>query len=118
MVITACSFPARLPQGGETVAHRAVRAPLAGRPACRVHPASRRGRSRRVVRRASTCPESPGRAAPTRRAPPQYRLPEFLRSRDRSAWVCLSCARSAPVGLCLGGEKGKNLFRGFFLRAV
>src|SRR5438128_12506646 len=50
MVITACSFPARLPQGGGTVSHRAVRAPLAGRPACGVHPASRRGRSRRVVR--------------------------------------------------------------------
>ena len=36
MVITACSFPARLPQGGGTVAHRAVRAPLVGRPACGV----------------------------------------------------------------------------------
>src|SRR5439155_2806037 len=58
------------------------------------------------------------RAAPTRPAPPHCRLPGFLRFRDRSAWCCLSCARSAPVGCCLGVYTSKKPLLRFFLRAV
>ena len=88
-MLLSCPHPSGRERGVGGVSHRAVRAPhphtrLCG-PAVGVHPAPRRGRSRRVVRRASTCPESPCRAAPTRPAPPHSRLPEFLRSRDRSA---------------------------------
>src|SRR3989442_9348725 len=123
MVITVCSFHARLPQGGGVFLtalcalcnHTPVCAvplwccaPPVGRPG----PAPRRGRSRRVVRRASSCPDAPCRAAPTRPAPPHCRLPEFLRFRDRSAWVSpfLRATRASQVFKKLQRSSSKGFF--------
>ena len=105
MSFMGTSFRAQLPcvwlPGHAPWMHTGWCTAVAWRPATQgglpVQPAPRRGRSRRVVRRASTCPASPWRAASTRPAPHHCRLPGFLRFRDRSAWVCLSYARSAPL---------------------
>ena len=78
-------------------------------------PAPRRGRFRPGVRRASDAPVSPWKAVSTRPAPPQCRLPEFLRSRDRSALVSpfLRAPRASQVF-----KTSTDFIQGVFLRAV